>query len=71
MAAFFTQIQTPGKPKLVYRVGVKDYPELTLESLKETAPRRVPVAARRRSSAARAVEGRQADDQPQPRWPRG
>jgi hypothetical protein len=38
MAAFFTQIQTPGKPKLVYRVGVKDYPELTLASLKDEAP---------------------------------
>jgi hypothetical protein len=34
MAAFFTQVQTPGKSKLVYRVGVKDYPELTLDSLK-------------------------------------
>lgn len=34
MAAFFTQVQTPGKPKLVYRVGVKDYPEQTLDSLK-------------------------------------
>jgi len=30
MAAFFTQIQTPGNPKLVYRVGVKDNPELPL-----------------------------------------
>jgi hypothetical protein len=33
MAAFFTQVQTPGKPKLVYQVGVKDYPEVTLASL--------------------------------------
>ena len=30
MAAFFTQVQTPGKPKLIYQVGVKDYPEITL-----------------------------------------
>jgi hypothetical protein len=33
MAAFFTQVQTPGKPKQVYNVGVKDYPEHTLASL--------------------------------------
>lgn len=39
MAAFFAQVQTPGKPKLVYKAGVKDYPELTLDSLKkEGAP---------------------------------
>jgi hypothetical protein len=38
MAAFFTQVQTPGKPKLVYQVGLKDYPEVTLESLKDGAP---------------------------------
>ncbi len=35
MAAFFTQIQTPGKPKQIYRFGIKDYPELTLDSLKK------------------------------------
>jgi hypothetical protein len=35
MAAFFTQVQTPGKPKLMYQVGIKDYPELTLDSLKK------------------------------------
>lgn len=35
MAAFFTQVQTPGRPKLVYKVGVKDYPEQTLDSLKD------------------------------------
>jgi hypothetical protein len=35
MAAFFTQVQTPGKSKLVYQVGVKDYPEITLDSLKD------------------------------------
>jgi hypothetical protein len=35
MAAFFTQVQTPGKSKLVYQVGVKDYPEHTLASLKD------------------------------------
>src|SRR5262249_12918930 len=35
MAAFFTQIQTPGRPKLVYRVGVKDDPKLTLSSVQE------------------------------------
>ena len=38
MAAFFTQVQTPGKSKLVYQVGVKDYPELTLNSLKDGTP---------------------------------
>jgi hypothetical protein len=38
MAAFFTQVQTPGKPKLVYQVGIKDYPELTLDSLRDGAP---------------------------------
>lgn len=38
MAAFFTQVQTPGRPKLVYKVGVKDYPELTLDSLKDGGP---------------------------------
>src|SRR5262245_21904804 len=35
MAAFFTQVQTPGKSKLVYTAGIKDYPELTLDSLKK------------------------------------
>src|SRR5581483_386044 len=35
MAAFFTQVQTPRRPKLVYQVGVKDYPDQTLASLKE------------------------------------
>lgn len=35
MAAFFTQIQTPGKSKQVYRVGVKDDPAITLASLKD------------------------------------
>ena len=35
MAAFFTQVQTPGRPKLVYQVGVKDNLELTLDSLKD------------------------------------
>src|SRR5262245_21497117 len=38
MAAFFTQVQTPGKAKLVYQVGVKDDPEITLDSLKGGAP---------------------------------
>lgn len=38
VAAFFTQIQTPGKPKLVYQVGVKDYPDVTLASLKDGTP---------------------------------
>src|SRR5262245_27221562 len=37
MAAFFTQVQTPGKPKSVYQVGVKDNPALTLDSLKDGA----------------------------------
>lgn len=38
MAAFFTQVQTPGKPKQVYSVGLSDNPALTLESLKDGAP---------------------------------
>lgn len=38
MAAFFTRVQTPGKPKLIYKVGIKDYPDLTLDSLKDGAP---------------------------------
>lgn len=35
MAAFFTEIQTPGRPKMVYRVGVKDDPAITLATLQE------------------------------------
>lgn len=35
MAAFFAQIQTPGRPKAVYVVGVKDDPKMTLASLKD------------------------------------
>jgi len=35
MAAFFTQVQTPGKSKLVYQVGVKDYRDQNLDSLKK------------------------------------
>ncbi len=35
MAAFLTQVQTPGKPKLVYQVGVKDYPEIDLAALQK------------------------------------
>lgn len=38
MAAFFASIQTPGKPKRVYQVGVTDDPKLTLASLKDGAP---------------------------------
>lgn len=38
MAAFFTQIQTPGKAKLIYQVGVRDDPAITLDSLKEVNP---------------------------------
>src|SRR4029453_11026552 len=34
MAAFFAQIQTPGRPKMVYQVGVRDDPKMTLASLK-------------------------------------
>jgi hypothetical protein len=33
MAAFFAQVQTPGKSKLVYQVGLRDDPGLTLDSL--------------------------------------
>ncbi|MEQ8791855.1 MAG: DUF1549 and DUF1553 domain-containing protein [Pirellulaceae bacterium] len=35
MAAFFSQIQTPGRPKLVHVAGVQDDPRMTLTSLKE------------------------------------
>jgi hypothetical protein len=38
MAALFTQIQTPGRPKQVYNVGLKDDPEITLASLKDGTP---------------------------------
>jgi hypothetical protein len=33
MAAFFAQVQTPGKSKLVYQVGLRDDSALTLDSL--------------------------------------
>ncbi len=33
MAAFFVQIQTPGRPKMVYLTGVQDNPQITLASL--------------------------------------
>ncbi|MCC2668301.1 MAG: hypothetical protein K0Q72_772 [Armatimonadetes bacterium] len=36
MAAFFTQVQTPGKPKQVYTLGLQDNPALTLDSLKDS-----------------------------------
>lgn len=36
MAAFFAQIQTPGRPKLVHQAGVHDDPRMTLASLAET-----------------------------------
>jgi hypothetical protein len=35
MAAFFVQIQTPGRPKLVHLGGVRDDPRLTLASLRD------------------------------------
>lgn len=35
MAAFFAQIQTPGRPKAVYKVGLLDNPQMTLASLKD------------------------------------
>jgi hypothetical protein len=35
MAAFFAQIQTPGRPKVVYQAGVQDDRKLTLASLKD------------------------------------
>lgn len=34
VAAFFAPIQTPGKPKQVYNIGLKDDPAITLASLK-------------------------------------
>jgi Protein of unknown function (DUF1549)/Protein of unknown function (DUF1553) len=33
MAAFFAQIQTPNRPKMVYVAGVRDDPKMTLSSL--------------------------------------
>jgi hypothetical protein len=38
MAAFFAQVQTPGRAKRVYQVGVRDDPTITLDSLKDGAP---------------------------------
>jgi hypothetical protein len=35
MAAFFAQIQTPGRPKLVHLAGVRDDPQMTLTSLRD------------------------------------
>ena len=35
MAAFFAQVQTPGRAKQVYQLGVVDDPNLTLASLQE------------------------------------
>jgi hypothetical protein len=35
MAAFFAQIQTPGRPKMVYVAGVQDDPKLTLATLRD------------------------------------
>ena len=35
MAAFFAQIQTPGRPKVVYRLGVQDDPKITLATLQD------------------------------------
>jgi hypothetical protein len=35
MAAFFAQIQTPGRPKVVFRAGIQDDPGLTLSSLQD------------------------------------
>jgi hypothetical protein len=36
MAAFFAQIQTPGRPKMVYMAGVRDDPKLTLAVIRNT-----------------------------------
>ena len=36
MAAFFAQIQTPGRPKVVYLAGVQDDPKMTLASVQNT-----------------------------------
>ncbi len=36
MAAFFTQVQTPGRPKQVYQLGVRDDPAHTLASLRSS-----------------------------------
>ena len=36
MAAFFAQMQTPGRPKMVYMAGVQDDPKLTLAVIRNT-----------------------------------
>jgi hypothetical protein len=36
MAAFFAQIQTPNRPKMVYMAGVQDNPQMTLASLRDS-----------------------------------
>jgi hypothetical protein len=36
MAAFFAQIQTPGRPKKVYLAGVEDDPKITLSSMQNS-----------------------------------
>lgn len=36
MAAFFAQIQTPGRSKAVYKVGLQDDPKLTMATLRDT-----------------------------------
>ena len=70
MAAFFTQIQTPGKPKLVYQVGVKDDPEITLASLKDGG---VPDGFLSRPPTFLGGEELPAGKarRTAPRWPRG
>ncbi len=35
MAAFFAQIQTPRRPKMVYVVGVQDDPKMTMQALRD------------------------------------
>jgi hypothetical protein len=36
MAAFFAQMQTPGRPKMVYQAGVQDNPKLTLAVIRDS-----------------------------------
>ena len=64
MAAFFTQIQTPGKPKLVYQVGVKDDPELTLDVAEGRGTPDGFLSRPPTFLGGEELAGRQGDDEP-------
>ena len=63
MAAFFTEIQTPGRPKAVYRFGVQDDPKILMEMLDDDA-----VLDQFRSQAPTFLGGERIDEaDPTPR----